>query len=311
MDIVPIPNPINAISEGQIEQLGGASVNPVGYHTHNGIDSPELDFPTTEPGGNDTELQYNNNGVFDGIPTAVYDNETKDLTLAAGTNPDLLAGGNLQLLAGDTDFDGGAGGDVDITAGSATNNAGDGGNVLIQAGDAADSNHAGGNVEIRSGASGGTDTQGDVLIIPVGDDDETDLGLHGRIATGTPNVAVTSRYFVSKTFNSFGTLTLATIPLPPGPQSGELNPHLIIASLTGQSLGSKAAAYIRKATYARDGSSAPQLIGSIQTDYTAETTAGWDATFAISSNNINLNITTDESPTYWAVEITIIKFASY
>lgn len=152
---------------GQDQAQADAPINPVQYHTHDGVDSPELDF---SPAGNDGEIQFNDNGSFGSdegfkynkntaVPTITFKNgieiDTQDTNgifiygSHATTNSgdegaafevdggDGYPGGSIGLYSGhglaSTEFDNGDGGDITIEAGNATNT-GSGGNIYLQAG---------------------------------------------------------------------------------------------------------------------------------------------------------------------------------
>jgi hypothetical protein len=130
-------------------------IKPVQHHTHDGVNSPLIDsFP---PGGEDSQLQYNNDGEFGGIPTATFDDDAGDLTIASYANPNYSSAGSLTLAAADGRDDNGSGGTVNIQAGASNfdgiTNFGSGGGVNITGGENT-AGGSGGEIDISAGGTG-------------------------------------------------------------------------------------------------------------------------------------------------------------
>lgn len=83
-----LPDPIQ---EFNTPPLPDPTSIPVGYHTHNGIDSPELDIGDTDPAGSSTEIQFNDSGVFGADSDFTWNKTTDVLTL--GNNAEIRAKG--------------------------------------------------------------------------------------------------------------------------------------------------------------------------------------------------------------------------
>ncbi len=120
-------------------------------HTHRGYDmTPKL--PSTgggsTPGGSDTQIQFNDGGVFGGDPLFTYNKS---------------AGGTVNIQAHDGSG-AGAGGHVGVYAGVG-GSTGPGGYIDIGAGDGgASGNHAGGASTLFAGTGSGTGTGGIVGV---------------------------------------------------------------------------------------------------------------------------------------------------
>jgi hypothetical protein len=65
--------------------------------------------------------------------------------------------------------------------------------------------------------------------------------------------------------------------------------------------GTKRAVYVRTVMAYREGGSATLGAGGVQDDFTDETTAGWDGTFTVSSNDLRVSVTGEAATTInWA-----------
>lgn len=313
MDFTPNPIQDFDVKTGQdvLDEIG-----KIQYHRHTEVDgTPKIsyndltDLPeSVSAAGNDTELQYNDNGSFAGIPTVTYDKTTTELNLNSGTGAN-DTGGDISITAGDGSNTSN-GGSIMIQSGYAGGSTGSGGDVDIVASDSADSAHNGGEVYIQSGFSvdGGNGRPGN-LVLAAGESSSSAAtsANRGAVVMGGVNNSSVYHYYVNKTYSSGTSGTLFSFALPPSSQNNHLNPHQFIARVVGTSNNGDAVSYVVTATYARNNAAAPALIGSIQTTYTAENNAAWNATFNISSNNINLDVSFDSSPASWRAEISIIS----
>ncbi len=225
-------------------------------------------------------------------------------------------GGYIHIIAGDGDGDNG--GDIEITAGSDVSD--DGGPVTITAGSgggtggdvditAGTGDGGGGNINIRSGG-GSTDIAGDIFLNTDGGvskhgdiwlnmSSSSVLGEEGSLLNlGSP--ASAGGLTMNKTFKL--TTTDAT-PLKQKiftlAEDKAVTVKMSIAAL--DSSGGNSAGYIRYATYKRQVSGSATLVGSISSPFTVENDAAWDATFTISSNDIQVQVTGAAATSiYWA-----------
>jgi hypothetical protein len=117
--------------------------NRLKTHIHNGIDSQSLGG--AEPGGADTQIQYNDGGVFAGGNDLVWDKTNDILTISQSIKID---GGNSVLTIVDD------GGNI-VLRGSNSVDGANGGEATVIGG-TGDSGYNGGDVTIQGGYSGGT-----------------------------------------------------------------------------------------------------------------------------------------------------------
>jgi hypothetical protein len=66
------PNPLQPNGFGGVES---DSTTSVPFHTHDGLNSPKLDLPSSggTPAGNDTDIQFNDSGTFGGDDNFQYE----------------------------------------------------------------------------------------------------------------------------------------------------------------------------------------------------------------------------------------------
>src|ERR1051325_68322 len=91
------PNPL------QPNGFGGVvsdDQTPAPYHTHDGVNSPELDF---SPAGNNQDIQFNDNGSFGGDDNFQWDKTNSVLTFGNDTEITTLPDKWLTIDAADAD----------------------------------------------------------------------------------------------------------------------------------------------------------------------------------------------------------------
>lgn len=125
IDEVPTitPNPLQPNGFGGVES---DSSKQVPFHTHDGVNSPKLNF---EPAGNDTEVQFNKNGEFGADENLRWDEQNNRIFIGASdedayiATPTAAAGensGNLFITTGEATV--GLGSNL-VTNGTFTGNA--------------------------------------------------------------------------------------------------------------------------------------------------------------------------------------------
>src|SRR3990167_2682219 len=274
---------------------------------------------STSPGGSDTQVQFNNGGVFGGDAEFVYNKTTNiltvDGTIQGGASAGLLtvqagsASGEVDVLGGDAGATSVAGGDVVMLPGDGGTLSGSpaGGDFYAEGGAGGSPNGVGGRIQLFGGAGTGTGNGGLTEVQGGSGGTGGSLDLHGgnsggnagyaavRMGGGGINTAandnVTTRYFDTRATTDATAVALITH----SPASSTINFYraYVRAVRTGGAAGSAqdCAGYVIYATYKRVGAAAPALVGTIAADYTAEDQAGWDATFAVSGNNVIVQIT--------------------
>lgn len=280
------------------------------------------------PGGSSTQVQFNDGGAFGGDAGFTWDKTNDILTVGiagafgsiktptggAGVNGGSLlietgvggtsdgTGGDITIGAGDGGATDGAGGSVQVNAGDA-DGAGDGGLVTIISG----AGENGGNITVIAGNAQNAGQGGNVTIYGGTNTDTNGLGGNITLAPGGGDTGgskdgeVAFEYSAHTTTYAglFATTTNATPASMEGvaltvPSSSLMTIHAkVYAIRTGGSSGvaQDSASYYIIATYKRVGAAAPTLVGSITNLYTAEDQSGWDATFVVSSNDIQIQVT--------------------
>ena len=227
-------------------------------------------------GGNNQEIQYNDNGVLNGIPTAIYDNITKSIQLQGG---DENTGGYVDIVGGSSP-------DHTVVNGGEVFTGGPGdGEVFISGGGFISTNGNGADVFLQGGQGVGSGKKyGSILISSKGRGFPTNSVFQGRfIHTDQLNSYIYRKAGWFETTDATSqTWRIETL--------ADKSSFLVEAQISaGVHNGGNAAAYIRRALYKRNGG-APTLVGSIQDALTIEDDASWDATFVISSNDIQLQV---------------------
>lgn len=273
---------------------------------------------TTNPGGSDQQVQFNDGGTTFGTDTDfTWAKSTNTLTIGSSSSGIIKSGAELQIKttdatgedivvqAGTGATSDGAGGDISLTAGTGGTSNGNGGNIGITAGTKSGTG-SGGDITLEAKSGGGTDNGGEVEII-IGED-SSGLNSAALKLGSSGNPGLNTRYFLEASTTDATATTLFTH----SPLTSSLNYYelRVRAIRTGGSAGAAqdSAAYVVRAAYKRVGSAAPTIVGAITADYTAEDQAGWDCTFAVSGNNVIVQITgAVNNNISWRGEIKIIK----
>ena len=296
---------------------------------------------TTLPGGSDTQIQFNDAGVFGGDSALTWDKTNNLLSITDGSAQIRLypSGSALVIDTGSIDCDGfdfrsdrgniaiqagtisGANGGGRIVSLTAGNSAGSGnaGDASVVAGDA-DVSGMGGNAWLKAGqtqAPGG----GDVYILPsgtygAGGDKGNVLiyqeGENTFLFLGSANQAKEMWNFQNQTTTN-ATPTIVNV-ITMSASSSAMFETRVHAIRTGGTAGTAqdSASYVRRATYKRVGAAAPTLVGAIQDDFTVEDQAGWDCTFVVSTNTIQVQVTgAADNNISWQVITRMITTVSY
>lgn len=223
--------------------------------------------------GSDTQIQFNDGGVLGADSTFTYDKTTYTLTVGVGDNTTTIQ------------------------------SPGEGGPISIKTSDIATSGVAG-TITLNPGAGkGSSNSSGDIRLTSRNAGDSN--ARQGRVVI--TNDSVFSERFTNGTSTSNATPVSTTLFTMAGTVSA-----LVVAKVTARRVGGTAgtvgdsAAYIRKALY-KTISGTTTLVGSIVDDFTAEDQAGWDCTFNISTNDIQLQVTgATDNTISWFWEIMII-----
>lgn len=272
------------------------------------------------PGGSDTQVQFNDGGAFGGDADFTWNKTTnilnvgsisnngiistpnqtttdvngRNLTIQTGNGNGTGEGGIITIEAGDGGATAAAGGDISITAGDGTTlgGGGNGGDMDISAGAAGSASNVSGNMKIHGGTSAVTDGVGGNITLRMGGGGGG-TGIDGYIEIDTQTYQGVIRRYFTRTTTTDATQTSLYVGGTVLPGSSFFFNTEIKAIRTGGSAGTAedSAAYIRRALYKRVGTAAPTLVGSIQDDFTAEDQVGWDATFIISGNSIQIGVT--------------------
>jgi hypothetical protein len=276
------------------------------YHKHLGSDETNKLASSSSgsgtPGGSDTQIQYNDAGSFGGSASFTWDDSTKTFTVGDAADTATLqtpggtgtqAGGSLLIDAGNGGGTSGNGGDISLYAGDDSGGADAGGNIILDAGGGG----IDGAVYLRH-ATNGSGLTGDALggIIFAGGTAQNGNLMHFII----PNTATTQTTTATpKDIFSY---------LLPEDRSA-LFILRVVGRRTGGSSGASgdSAGYIQVGLYKRAGAGAPTLVGSLNNLFTAESQAGWDCTFGVSSNNIIVTVTGATNNTIqWLGEVIMV-----
>lgn len=139
------------------------------------------------PAGNNTEIQYNDNGVFGASSLFTWDNSQTTLTLADENGTGIIKGGDA--VTQDVD-----GTPFNFSTGAATaTGTGKGGTLVINTGQSGN-NAEGADITIEAGGSGGGDNNGGDLNLTAGVG--TGAGVDGNIIFNSPTryIGATSGY---------------------------------------------------------------------------------------------------------------------
>lgn len=273
---------------------------------------------TANPGGADKQVQFNDGGLTFGTDTDfTWDKTTNTLNIGASDigiiNSDIelqltttdATGADIVLDSGTGTTSNGAGGDVLLQAGTGGSSNGNGGNISLTAGNKSGTG-AGGNISLTAKSGGGTNNGGEVEII-IGEDSGGQNSAALKLGS-SGNPGQNTRYFLEVSTTDAAATTLFTH----SPLTSSLNYYelRVRALRTGGTAGSAqdSAAYVVRAAYKRVGSAAPTIVGAITAEYTAEDQAGWDCTFAVSGNNVLVQVTGAlDNNVSWRGELKIIK----
>lgn len=166
------------------------------------------------PGGNDTDIQFNDSGSFGGEDTFTFDKSTNTVTLGAEDSfatilaPDATTtdtnGGSLLVSSGAGD--GAAdGGDMDFTSGSGGATSGKGGDLKMYAAPATGGDSDGGDLILRAGNKSGAGTAGRFIF-------EALSATQNRGILNFDNVTSTDKTFTFP--NVSGTIALTSTSVP-------------------------------------------------------------------------------------------------
>lgn len=286
----------------------------------------------TPPGGADTQIQYNNAGVFGGDPDFTYvaavgtfyanttDGTSGSLSVATPGNVALfaasasaatVAGGNLNFAAGDggsttggggvialTAGDGGAsgaGGSVSLTAGASGATTGDGGDVAITAGAAGGASGSPGVIGLNT-AAGYTYQRGGNFAAP-GDAQSNNYVLR----TVTTNSAVATEAFLDGTGGSRRMVL-------PSDSTWKFEVNAVARGVAGanDNLG---AAYKFEGVLDNNGGTTA-IIGSLVTTLLGEDVPAWDVTVSADDGNdaLIVEVTGDATSTIrWVVFVKTVE----
>ena len=103
------------------------------------------------PGGSNTQVQFNDSGVFGGSSDFVFNSAGRKITITSNLGSVDLFGSNLNASES-----------FNLTGGSTSTASG--GSISIQGGNATGGNNAGGSVNITSGNGSGSESPGDIYI---------------------------------------------------------------------------------------------------------------------------------------------------
>lgn len=177
----------NQVQNSTLQQYG---VSQTPFHIHNGIDSPKIDYndlnnipaaTNTSPGGSDTDVQFNDAGIFGGVGSFTFNKTSGVVTIANElVVHNQISVNTLIEVASITNI---GGGNLSISTVNATT----AGNITIKAGNGS----SGGSVTISSGTYSSADTtihgQRDVNITTVDRDINISNGSGGRDINLTAN----------------------------------------------------------------------------------------------------------------------------
>ena len=265
--------------------------------------------------GSDTQVQFNDSNLLGGDSDFTWNKTTNLLSLGTlnldggTTTPSLYAddaaadtnGESLQIL-GQNALSNANGGDVELFGGAGVN--GSGGSVELIGGNGA-TDGLGGSIVLDGGTAAGSQRNGDGRA-DVLETDETKK--NGRFILSSNGGPVIQKMVgtMTTTNATSATTTIETLPTA--------DVMYLEARVTGHRTGGAAgtaddsAAYRFSAAYKRVASAAPTVMTAIQSDFSVEDQAGWDATFVVSTNDLRLQVTgaTDNNIT-WHYEITYIS----
>lgn len=292
-------------------------------HQHRGYDR-SLPLPTrvqagATPGGSNTQVQFNDGGALGGDISLTWD-KTNDILyvpyiqgqdstgglilISPNGESATVAGGALTISAG-TGNGSANGGDVNINSGSA-GSSGDGGSTIIQAGAGATAG-AGGYVGIYAGSGGSSNgPPGDIFLVPGKyDADKYSGSVYVNLTntsggqgyfilsnTGIESNNISYRYLHYIQTTNATTTTLSNITTLAVSKSILVEAR-IVAKRTGGSSGTDgdSAMYVRRAGFKRDSTNPSAAVGAVQDVFTVEDQAGWDATIALSTNDVIVQVT--------------------
>ena len=122
--------------------------------------------------------------------------------------------------------------------------------------------------------------------------------------TGTRHDGWITRVAAELRTTTATTTTIDTIPLE------DLNQYHIRATFVGnQESSNNGASYVRDGTFYRNGGNATQE-GSTTDVHTAETTAGWEVSFAVSGNNVLVQVVSTAVNMRWGCTVQYINMSS-
>jgi hypothetical protein len=272
------------------------------YLTTNGTDAS---WGTVSGGvaGSDKQVQFNDGGSLAGDDDFTWDKTSKFITLGTGLGSDVgitgaggdalwyLSNGRMFLHSSEdisvlADFNH-VGNGIAISVDECRVEDIPGGDISLSAGNGTAGNAAGGSIFLEPGTANSSSVNMGAIVKAYASHQRIIVGLEGATTNATPTS-------LEGYFFTLGTSSVAYIEAR------------ITAIRTGGTSGSAqdSASYVRRATYKRVGSGSPTLVGSIDNTYTAEDQAGWDATFVVNGNDIEVQVTgATDNDISWFAEI--------
>lgn len=187
---------------------------------------------TTDPAGNDTDIQFNDAGSFGGEDTLTFDKTTNTVTLGVEDSTAVFKGADASTTStpgGTVEVRGGEGSTNDIGGearliGGEGGPTGNGSNAEVVGGDAGGGNGNGGNALLQGGAKSGAGTDGKIQLLDASSGESAFLSTSslsadrtftfpnasGTFALNTAGVTFVDNEVVAGATNTF---TLANTPI--------------------------------------------------------------------------------------------------
>ncbi len=251
---------------------------------------------SASPGGSTQEVQFNDAGAFGADSHFKWDktNDILYLSSNATIKPAAAAadtdGETITVQAADGGSTLGSGGALTLQAGTGAS-AGNGGDVTINGGEASGASTNAGDVVVNAGSNSSTGWGGSISLEQ--GVSSTDAKNGGVVLGNGAGVTRSDSFFFDSVSTTDATLTTVLSTRLAGLLNGStVNAGLLVAKVVGRRTGGSAGAANDMATYILAASvKTASTLTTTSVLYSYEDQAGWNADFAMSSNDVLIQVT--------------------